>query len=252
MTVKDTLFSDAFFFNHFRFSKYKYTDNRCGCKHYYLALMIKGRCRIVSKQGEISCSEGELFFIPKNLSYESYWYGENEIEFLSFGFFGLGTNDDLNYRLQVLPRHEGLCERVMAVSTAEQSPNCHTLSRFYDVMGDILPILEKSDSGDEHIVKRAERYIKENSDCSVADIAAACNISPSYLYNIFSRHLKTTPNEMRNRILAKKGIELLRSTDKTVEEISGMLGFSSPSYFRKIIKKHTGTTPRQIRKESVL
>lgn len=250
--MKDTLFSNAFHFNHFSFNKYKYTDNRCGCLHYYLALMIKGRCRIVSKLGEIACNEGDVFFIPKNLSYESYWYGDDEIEFLSFGFSGLGTDDDLNYRLQVLPRNGYLRELVSEVSTEEHSPSCSTLSKFYGVMGEVLPILERSESGDEYIAKRAERYMRDNTDCTVADIAAACNVCPSYLYRIFNRHLKITPNELRSQILAKKGIELLRTTDRTVEEISGMLGFSSASYFRRVIRKHTGSTPRQIRKESVL
>ena len=246
--MKETLFSNAFHFNHFKFSKYRYTDNRCGCKHYYLACMIKGKCRIVSKYAEISCGEGDVFFIPKNLSYESYWYGDDEIEFLSFGFLGLGTDDDLNYGLQVLPKNASLCERVCAVSADKQSPTCRTLSRFYEVMGEILPILEKSDAGDEYTVKRAERYIKDNSNCSVADIAAACNVSPSYLYLIFNRHLKITPNAFRCQILAKKGIELLQTTDKTVEDISGILGFSSAAYFRRVLKKYTGMTPREVRK----
>jgi transcriptional regulator GlxA family with amidase domain len=44
------------------------------------------------------------------------------------------------------------------------------------------------------------------------------------------------------------GVELLLTTNKKIEEISEMTGFSSGSYFRKVLKKHLGYTPREIRK----
>ena len=46
-------------------------------------------------------------------------------------------------------------------------------------------------------------------------------------------------------------VELLTTTDKTVEEISSLLRFSSAAYFRKVLRKHTGLTPKQIRKKSI-
>jgi len=51
-------------------------------------------------------------------------------------------------------------------------------------------------------------------------------------------------------VLCKKSIDLLQTTDLPIEEISGMMGFSSSSYFRKVLKEHTGKTPHEIRKDA--
>ena len=40
------------------------------------------------------------------------------------------------------------------------------------------------------------------------------------------------------------------TTDKTVEEISGLAGFCSPAHFRRQLKLQTGLTPREIRKSN--
>jgi transcriptional regulator GlxA family with amidase domain len=44
---------------------------------------------------------------------------------------------------------------------------------------------------------------------------------------------------------------MLTTTNKSVQEISDILGFSSTSYFRKILKLYTDKTPLKIRKEAV-
>ena len=56
-----------------------------------------------------------------------------------------------------------------------------------------------------------------------------------------------TPNEMRQQIAVEMAVKLLITTEKSVQQISDKLGFSSTDYFRRILRKHTGKTPRQIR-----
>ena len=75
--------SDNFYFSRIRFEKYHYTDNRKGSPMNYIAYMLKGRAEIVSKHATIKINEGDVFFIPINLPYQSNWHGDNEIEFLS-------------------------------------------------------------------------------------------------------------------------------------------------------------------------
>ncbi|MBQ4116900.1 MAG: helix-turn-helix domain-containing protein [Clostridia bacterium] len=54
----------------------------------------------------------------------------------------------------------------------------------------------------------------------------------------------------RCEILCEKAVTLLTTTDKSVQEISDMHGFSSTSYFRKILYRYTNNTPRDIRKKT--
>jgi len=47
----------------------------------YFASMEKGTARIVTKDKTISIKEGDIFYIPKSLGYQSYWYGNEEVAF---------------------------------------------------------------------------------------------------------------------------------------------------------------------------
>jgi len=84
----------------------------------------------------------------------------------------------------------------------------------------------------------------------VSRLARLCNVSESGIYLLFKRELNKTPNQVRLEILCQRAVSLLTTTNKSVQEISDTLGFSSTSYFRKILKANSGKTPLQIRKES--
>jgi len=78
--INTNLYSD-FCFLKVTFNKYHYTDNRIGSPYHYFAYMEKGTARIVTKDKTISIKEGDIFYIPKSLGYQSYWYGNEEVAF---------------------------------------------------------------------------------------------------------------------------------------------------------------------------
>ena len=47
----------------------------------------------------------------------------------------------------------------------------------------------------------------------------------------------------------KKAKDFLRNTNKSIIEISRLLGFFDPNYFTTIFKKSTGMSPRKYRAE---
>lgn len=236
-----------FLFYHHKFIDYHYTDNRKGAPFNYLAYMVSGHSKIVSADKTIFTNAGNVFFIPKNLGYQSYWYGEN-IDFLSFGFSDLNTADNIKYDLQIVSCDKSATEKVMNIPTVGASIDCDTLCAFYGAMSAVIPYMKYiSSCKKELIVEKAKNYIYKNPACNIPDVATHCLVSEPYLYNLFKKVEKSTPNCFKQKILCQKSIELLTTTDKTVEEISSILNFSSASYFRKVLKKHTGETPRRIR-----
>ncbi len=211
--------------------------------------MMKGRADIVTDRETVHINPGDVFYIPKNLSYQSYWYGDDEIDFLSIGFQKLNTNDNTNFALQVIPCSLETVEKIKKIPTVGCNIDCKTLSLFYDAMSEIISDLKySSESGDELTAKNVMDCIRSYPHCSISEIAAMCEISESYLYSLFKTVVHMTPNDFRQKILCENGIELLLTTNKTIEEITTITGFSSSSYFRKVLKKHTGATPREIRK----
>ena len=233
--------------------KRKYIDNRDGCPMNFFGYVIKGHCRIVSEKKTLVVREHELFYIPEDLSYESYWApNDGKLAHLSFGFHELNADDVAKYELQKIACDDRI--RSMLFDIPLGSPiTCAALSRFYRFLAAVFPIMEREVLDKEcAIVEAAKRYIAANPNCSVPDIAKACFISEPYLYLLFRKVLGMTPNDYRQSVLCQIGINLLNTTTKSVEEISEILGFSSCSYFRKILKKHTGCTPRDIRKNNAI
>lgn len=250
--MNDAAYSDNFRFVDFHLSRYHYTDSRDGAARHYLALMLRGECRIVAGKDTLSICEGDVFYIPKGLSYQSFWYGRDEIRFLSFGFGHLLTDEAEDISLQVIPCSEDIREKLRSISTGGH-PDCRPLSVFYSVMADLLPTMIRTpERREDTVVRRAETYIEDHPDCSMAELAAACSVSEPYLYVIFHRTTGQTPNTFRQKILCRKAVQLLTTTDRTVEEIASALSFSSASYMRKVLRQHTGHTPRQIRSSRVI
>ena len=244
--------SNDYYFCRIRFEKYHYTDNRKGSPMNYIAYMLKGRAEIVSKHSTIKINEGDVFFIPVNLPYESYWYGDKKIEFLSYGFSNIEVKEKLNYNLQVINCDEELKKLILKIPAEGSYLSCETLSLFYGALSKTIPYLRQNQliSKKDEIINNAKKYISANTNCSVADAARECHISEPYLYMLFKEKAGCTPNDYRLNGKCKKGIEYLLTTDKTVEEISALIGLSSASHFRRILKSHMGVTPKEVRKRS--
>lgn len=237
-----------FYFTRIRFEKYHYTDNRCGSQLHFIAYMFKGRAKIVSDEHTICISEGDVFFIPRHLSYQSYWYGE-EIDFLSIGFTELEADESIHFELQRVDCDEDIKKRILQIPLTGGTQTCRALGYFYSALADLIPYLKEADSTSKKdlLLKKAQKYIEENTDCSIKDIARYCYISEPYLYAIFKEKSACSPNDYRLKCKCAKGVEALLTSDKTVEEISEQIGFSSAAHFRRALKKYTGLTPRAIR-----
>ena len=215
----------------------------------YLAYMHKGHAKIVSENKTIEIKEGDVFFIPNALGYQSYWYGADEISFLSFGFLELHAKENAKFDLQKLPYDKQIADKIINIPTDGTNVKCKTLSLFYDVMSDVIPYLTYHTENKEEItVDKIKQCIRKHPHSSLSEIADMCTISRPYLYSLFKKVTGITPNDYRQQILCKMGVDMLITTDKKIEEIASMLNFSSGSYFRKVLKKHTGCTPREIRK----
>lgn len=215
--MNSTLLYDNFAFLNLNLSNFHYTDNRNGSPRYYIGMMKHGTAKIVSAETVISVNEGDVFFIPKNLSYQSYWYGDRnkKIEFVSLGFYNLYTDDPLNRALQIVACGSSTKEKILAVPTSESQITAYTLSIFYQVVSDIVPLLKTNyESNYLLLSENIKKNIRRNPSLTMREIAAICGISEAYVYAVFKKQEHTTPNAYRQRVLCEKGIDLLMTTDK--------------------------------------
>jgi len=245
--------STDYLFYMYQYHNYHYSDVRKGCKLHYLALLRKGNAKIVTETETLEIRQGEVFYIPRGINYESYWYGDPEIEFLSFGFLTIPIREQKSYRLQTLPHSEVLIDMLQKIPLQGNQVGSRALSLFYGALSEAASLMLQNPMGMVHnIADQAMRYIRKHPHAQVQEIARGCGVSQPHLYASFRSATGTSPNKYRQKILCNMAVELLITTDRTVEDISNQLCFSSPSYFRKVLYKHTKMTPKQLRSQREL
>lgn len=82
---------------------------------------------------------------------------------------------------------------------------------------------------------------------SVDEMAAICNVSVNYFSKCFSKTTGLRFAAYQNQLKVQQAEKLLKTTNRTVTEISDNLGFESPSYFIKCFKQLLGVTPSNYR-----
>ncbi len=245
--MKDTLFSDNLHFCTYTYEKDHHTNKHSGAPWHYFAYLESGHCRIVSDHRTVEIRSGELFYIPKGLSYHSHWFSQDQVRFKSLGFHYFPECGTRQYPLQKIDCSEEVLTLFRNIPT-EQSSDSSLLGSFYSAVASVLPFMVYEISNSKaHILEKAKQYMVNHIHCQTADIARHCMLSETALYRIFREEAGLTPNGLRQQILCEKAVLMLTTTDRTVQEVSDSLGFSSTSYFRKVLRRHTGKTPRQIR-----
>jgi len=249
--LNSAILSNNFIFNTIVFKKYHYTDNRKGCPTHYLAYVEEGESKIVSDAITIEIKKGEAFYIPKNLPYQSYWKSNGRIKFKSYGFEYFPEINHKGFILQKLDCADELLERIKNLPTTTEVTS-KLVGEFYSVLAELLPNMDFNQYGtNKAVVQKAKEYICKSPNCKINEVAAYCLISQSALYKIFKSETGITPNDFKRQVLCERAVFMLSNTDKSVQEISDKLGFSSTSYFRKELSRIYGKTPREIRKQSL-
>lgn len=79
------------------------------------------------------------------------------------------------------------------------------------------------------------------------ELAERLGLSKFHLLRTFAKYVGVTPNEYLNRVRIERAVDLLRTTDRSIETIASEVGYSTGSYFIKVFHKLTGQTPGAFR-----
>lgn len=98
-------------------------------------------------------------------------------------------------------------------------------------------------------IEKLIRYLKEHySDEFVMERYARENyLSSSSLLRAFRKYTGNTPLQFLIDIRLNHAMNLLKTTDCTIGEISVMIGYDNPLYFSRLFSKHVGVSPREYR-----
>lgn len=110
--------------------------------------------------------------------------------------------------------------------------------------------LLSAENNSDSIIDSVKKIVKDkisSFELNRSFIAAQIHLNPDYLSYLFHKEAgQSLSNYIMNEriVLAKR---LLKTTNKTLQDISEMTGFSNGSYFHKQFKRLTGMTPHQYR-----
>lgn len=100
-----------------------------------------------------------------------------------------------------------------------------------------------------NIIHYIHQHYTEN--ISLQELASIFFISPYYLCREFKRYTNSTIVQYINSIRIIQSQRLLMETDKSVTEISSIVGFSNITHFERVFKSVTGISPSKCKKQYI-
>jgi two-component system response regulator YesN len=136
---------------------------------------------------------------------------------------------------RLLPKGEGLPRQTAkpAVLTGQQARE----------RADHPRVREALDLADRHL---------SDPNMTVAGIARALNINPTYLAHLFVERVGIRMSRYISEhriVLAKK---LLRTTNWQIKRVAYESGHANADWFSQVFRAHTGMTPREFRRRAAL
>ncbi len=113
--------------------------------------------------------------------------------------------------------------------------------------GDDSAIVENelNDKFLKHMVEVVHENM-ENAQFSKNDFASAMNVSPSLLYKKIKSLTDQSPTDFIKAVRLNHALELLRTKQYSITEVSELCGFASVGYFSTVFRKHFGKSPTQM------
>ncbi|MFA9390779.1 MAG: two-component regulator propeller domain-containing protein [Prolixibacteraceae bacterium] len=110
--------------------------------------------------------------------------------------------------------------------------------------------LTEFDTGDAEFsfIEKASRLVESNlldANFSVETLAEKLRISRTSLHRKIKAHTDQSTSEFIRFVRLKKALTMLRSGEKSIDEIGYAVGFNSASYFSSCFKKQFGKSPKE-------
>ncbi len=96
-----------------------------------------------------------------------------------------------------------------------------------------------------HVIDHMDRHLSE--PISMDALATHASTSRARLFANFKRETGMSPNDWLQRRRIEAATDLLRTTNRKLEDIAAACGFTSAPYFCHVFRKYTGTTPSKHR-----
>jgi len=231
-----------------------------------------GRGRVVSSESTYACRRGDLVIIPPfyvheirtepDDPHENYWvhfdvaplYERDRFVRLlcSRGAHVRNANND-PLTAHALSLIAATVDRATAMSgtSAAIEGAIRVLAAAIGGAADVASILSQPVlSGHERtVLDQVLSWVVAHLDAAIEidDLVEVAACSRTLLFELFQGQLGRSPMAMVRWMRLREAERLLRSTNRSVKEISALVGISSPFHLSRLIKELYGVSPQQLR-----
>ena len=151
--------------------------------------------------------------------------------------------------LDALVPRDHLLRKIEKIMEEYNSDSLLAIGTFYELLSDIYKKMKVSEKNEYKDISPAVEYIEKNytKPIRIEYLAGLCNISSPALFKKFKEYTGVSPISYKHNVLIQHALDLLSTTELSVEEISERLGFSSPNYFRTVFIKIAKKSPKHFR-----
>ncbi len=148
-----------------------------------------------------------------------------------------------------------LTENLQTLSNLQErrEPDQHVFEEILRCYGYLCNASAQSNQHKNHqVMENVQAYLENgyaNPSLCLDMVADHLGVSYYFLSRIFKEEANMSFSDLLNDIRVRHAMELLASTQNTVQEISAAVGYTNWSTFLRAFRKRTGTTPVQYRKE---
>ena len=114
------------------------------------------------------------------------------------------------------------------------------------------PVAGKAGGLSEHAHRRSLELLSDRlaEAVSLAELARACDLSPSHFARQFKHSTGVPPHEYQLRLRIARALEILKhDRSRRIADLACELGFTDESHFRRHFKRLVGTTPAAFRNQ---
>ncbi len=246
-----------------------YEDHKCATKFgpairdYYLmhyVLRGKGYFKVDGITYELKANDIFLIIPGKETTY--FTEDDDPYEYCWFGFNGSVAREAVtamgfgegNWVRSINPEMH-LGDRMKSVC-CNQTPDIKDYFRVYSVFYDVMSNLvsggvefDRREFGKDYAMLAAEfvEHNYSNPDLSVDMLSKALGLSRSQVFRIFKKNYSLSPHDYITNFRIEKACNMVKKTNKTVEEIAYLCGYRSGSTLIKVYRRINGTTPKNNR-----
>ncbi|MGN1048069.1 MAG: helix-turn-helix domain-containing protein [Eubacteriales bacterium] len=221
-------------------------------------LIERGEYLYRFKNSDFVASSGSVVFLPKGASYEyEILSGEETVcKQFEFDICTHGSDTPIFHdafpciAFQSCPESAEQCfSRIIRAQTEGTS------AAFFEICAGICRVISLflSEEGKERMsfgserISPAVKFIKENYNRKiyVKELAEICFMSESQLRRLFDEELGESPIQYKNRIQMEVACNLLKNSNRRIEEIAETVGFDSPYDFSRRFKAKYGVSPKK-------